>query len=200
MFINANESKNLKRWCFQKKKHSETARAQAAVTKISLRIWQERKRARGVSISCKDAASGENPVKIEMATLDTQEGLLLTDKGPNCTKGKRMQCKCTKVTKSLGAEATFSLTKPISKKALSKVGAVQSLHRCHRKQWTPHPWRHLKDALSELVPPANQCRSQKRRRLDPWVGKIAWSRAWQPTPGFLPGESHGQRSLVGYSL
>ena len=61
-----------------------------------------------------------------MATLDTQEGLFLTDKGPNCTKGKRMECKCTRVTKSLGAEATFSLTKPISKKALSKVGAVKA--------------------------------------------------------------------------
>ena len=33
-----------------------------------------------------------------------------------------------------------------------------------------------------------------------WVGKIPWRRAWQPTPAFLPGESHGQRSLVGYSL
>ena len=31
-----------------------------------------------------------------------------------------------------------------------------------------------------------------------WVGKIRW-RAWQPTPVFLTGESHGQRSLVGYS-
>ena len=34
----------------------------------------------------------------------------------------------------------------------------------------------------------------------PWVGKIPWRRAWQPTPVFLPGESHGLRSLVGYSL
>ena len=31
------------------------------------------------------------------------------------------------------------------------------------------------------------------------VGKIPWRRKWQPTPGFLPGESHGQRSLAGYS-
>ena len=30
--------------------------------------------------------------------------------------------------------------------------------------------------------------------------KIPWRRAWQPTPAFLPGESHGQKSLVGYSL
>ena len=32
---------------------------------------------------------------------------------------------------------------------------------------------------------------------DIWVGKIPWRTAWQPTPVFLPGESHGQRSLVG---
>ena len=35
--------------------------------------------------------------------------------------------------------------------------------------------------------------------LIPWIGKFPWRRAWQPTPVFLPGESHGQRSLEGYS-
>jgi len=35
--------------------------------------------------------------------------------------------------------------------------------------------------------------------FDPWVGKIPWRRKWQPTPVFLPGKSHGQRTLVGYS-
>ena len=44
-----------------------------------------------------------------------------------------------------------------------------------------------------------QSRSPKRRCSAPWVGKIPWRRAWQPTPVFLPGESHGQRSLAGYS-
>ena len=38
-----------------------------------------------------------------------------------------------------------------------------------------------------------------RPRFDPWVEKIPWRRAWQPTPVFWPGESHGQRSLVSYS-
>ena len=38
-----------------------------------------------------------------------------------------------------------------------------------------------------------------RPGFDPWVGKIPWRRKWQPTPVFLLGESHGQRSLVGYS-
>ena len=38
----------------------------------------------------------------------------------------------------------------------------------------------------------------KRFRFSPWVWKIPCRRAWQPTPRFLPGESHGQRSLAGY--
>ena len=33
----------------------------------------------------------------------------------------------------------------------------------------------------------------------PWVGKLPWRMKWKPTPVFLPGESHGQRSLAGYS-
>ena len=44
-----------------------------------------------------------------------------------------------------------------------------------------------------------QCRRCKRQGFDPWVGKIPWWRAWQPTAVFLPGTFHGQRSLVGYS-
>ena len=47
--------------------------------------------------------------------------------------------------------------------------------------------------------PTSQCRRHKRHGFNPWVRKIPWRRAWQPTPAFLPGESHGQWSLVGYS-
>ena len=45
------------------------------------------------------------------------------------------------------------------------------------------------------------CRYRRcgRCEFDPWVGKILWNRKWQPTPIFLPGKFHGQRSLVGYS-
>ena len=43
------------------------------------------------------------------------------------------------------------------------------------------------------------CRRHKRCGFSPWVRKIPWSRKWQPTPLFLPGEFHGQRSLVSYS-
>ena len=59
-------------------------------------------------------------------------------------------------------------------------------------------------ATSWLGPPrwlsgeesACQCR---RCRFNPWVGRIPWRKKWQPTPVFLPGKSHGQRSLAGYS-
>ena len=39
----------------------------------------------------------------------------------------------------------------------------------------------------------------RRPGFNPWVGKIFWRRAQQPTPVFFLGESHGQRSLAGYS-
>jgi len=44
-----------------------------------------------------------------------------------------------------------------------------------------------------------QCRRSRRSGFDPWVEKIPWRRVWQPTPVFLPGKFHGQRSLEGYS-
>ena len=47
---------------------------------------------------------------------------------------------------------------------------------------------------------ACQRRVWRRRRFEPWVGKIPWRKAWQPTPVFLPGESQGQRSLEGYRV
>ena len=46
--------------------------------------------------------------------------------------------------------------------------------------------------------PACQCRRHQRLEFNSWVGKFPWRRAWQPTPVFMPGESHGQRSLAGY--
>ena len=44
--------------------------------------------------------------------------------------------------------------------------------------------------------PACQCQRHKRCEFDPWVRKIPWRRAWQPTTAFLPEKSYGQRSLV----
>ena len=46
---------------------------------------------------------------------------------------------------------------------------------------------------------ACQCRRLKKCKFNLWVRKIPWKREWQPTPVFLPGESHRWRSLEGYS-
>ena len=46
---------------------------------------------------------------------------------------------------------------------------------------------------------ACQGRRHKRCGFDPRVGKIPWRRKWQPTPVFLPGKSHGQRSRAGFN-
>ena len=47
--------------------------------------------------------------------------------------------------------------------------------------------------------PVCRRRGRKRCRFSPWAGKLPWRRAWRPTPVFWPGESHGRRSLAGYS-
>ena len=44
--------------------------------------------------------------------------------------------------------------------------------------------------------PTHNGRIHKRHGFDPCVGMIPWRRAWQPSPVFLPGKSHGQRSLA----
>ena len=44
------------------------------------------------------------------------------------------------------------------------------------------------------------CRRLKRCGFNPWIRNIPWRGVWQPTLVFLPGESHGQKSLAGYSL
>ena len=47
--------------------------------------------------------------------------------------------------------------------------------------------------------PTCQYRRHKKHGFNLWVGKVSWRRAWKPTPVLLLGESHEQRSLVGYS-
>ena len=73
------------------------------------------------------------------------------------------------------------------------------------------PWSHRESDMTErlaytLVNGLTQLTQRKRIhlhcsrcRFNPWVEKIPWRRAWQPAPVFLPGKSHGQRSLAGYS-
>ena len=51
----------------------------------------------------------------------------------------------------------------------------------------------------EGFPAGSGVKKHRRPRFHPWVRKIPWRRKWQPTPVFLPGKFHAQRSLAGYS-
>ena len=62
-------------------------------------------------------------------------------------------------------------------------------------QATVHRVAQSQTRLKRLSTHICQCR---RRGLGPWLRNIPWRRKWQPTPVFMPGESHGQRSLAGY--
>ena len=97
---------------------------------------------------------------------------------------------------------------------VSKISATTpSLPACtvlSHKQEGPLPWAlHFRRPSSQMgCPDASvgkettyglECRRHRRCRFDSWVGKIPRGGKWQPTPVFLPGEAHGQRSLAGYS-
>ena len=47
--------------------------------------------------------------------------------------------------------------------------------------------------------PPCECKRCQRCEFHPWILKILWRREWRPTPVFLPGDSHGQRRLAGFS-
>ena len=68
-----------------------------------------------------------------------------------------------------------------------------------RESTWPPPSTPLLSGLCSDKEPACQCRRCKRHRFDPLIGKISWRRERLPTLVFLPGEFHGQKSLVGYS-
>ena len=89
---------------------------------------------------------------------------------------------------------------------LEKRTATHSSILAQRMPWTEEPGRLQTFTMKRGFlggasgkEPACQCRRYKRCGFDPWVRKIPWRRARQPTSVFLPGESHGQRSPVGYS-
>ena len=85
---------------------------------------------------------------------------------------------------------------------LVEPGLHCNLIRCHRA-YSVH-WlcaggcfRQLKASL--VVQKVKNLPAVQETRFNPWVRKISWRRAWLLTPVLLPGESHGQRSLAGYS-
>ena len=79
----------------------------------------------------------------------------------------------------------------------SPVGAI--CPKCmHEFVSTSSPWPVIRGIPLWFSSTESTCNAGDMP-YNPWVGKIIWKRKWQPTPVFLPGESHGQRSLAAYS-
>ena len=61
----------------------------------------------------------------------------------------------------------------------------------------------MMDRMGEFSSPGgsdvNNLPAMQEAQVQSLIGKTPWRREWQPSPVFLPGKSHGQRSLVGYS-
>ena len=60
-------------------------------------------------------------------------------------------------------------------------------------------WNHSWFGASLVAQMVKKLPALQKTGLDPWVGKIPWRKEWLLTPVFLPGEFHGQSSLVGYT-
>ena len=99
---------------------------------------------------------------------------------------------------STGAEAEAPLLWPPDAKSdsLQKTLMLGRIESRRRRGWQRIRW--LDDRINSRDMSLSKLRA-KETWFDPWVRKILWRRAWQPTPVVLPEESHGQRSLVGYS-
>ena len=65
--------------------------------------------------------------------------------------------------------------------------------------WKEYPLSRNKSGFPRWLSGKESACQCRRPGFAPWVGKIPWRRKWEPTPVFLPGKSHGQRSLVGDS-
>ena len=71
---------------------------------------------------------------------------------------------------------------------------MKVLHSVCQQIWKTQQWPTSRAAQMVKCPP-----TKRETQVHPWVRKISCRRKWQPTPVFLPGKSHGWRSLVGYS-
>ena len=88
--------------------------------------------------------------------------------------------------------------------SLEKTLILGKIEGKRKKEWQRMRWLDsITDSsymnLSKWLRWLSVCLQCGRPGFDPWVRKIPWIRKWQSTPVLLPGKSHGQRSLVGYS-
>ena len=81
-------------------------------------------------------------------------------------------------------------------------GRLESIgsHRVRHDWSNMYAYAHTTwEGLPRWLSGKESTRQCKRRRFNPWVGKVSWRRKWLPTPVLLPRKSHGRRSLASYS-
>ena len=105
----------------------------------------------------------------------------------SCTGVKRFQAICVPGGQQPRQSLCFAQEQP------------QDIPKFERKEWYACMPLSTCKGLSWWLRQESICLQFGRPRFDPWVGKILWRRKWQPTSVLSSGESHGQRSLVGYS-
>ena len=90
------------------------------------------------------------------------------------------------ITNSFCGIYAYNITQHLSLPCTETVTVLRSLNTCNKNHDGLPRWFSGKESTCQRM----------RCMLSPWAGKIPWRRKWQPTPVFLPGKSHGQRSLV----
>ena len=106
---------------------------------------------------------------------------------PNGTSNKEPACQCKRHQRGLASYIVHEFTEPSTTERLSRAQKHEIYVRL--------PLTSLLSGQRIRL----QCRRCKRHKFDSWVGKIPWRRAGQRAPVFLPGKSHEQRHLAGYS-
>ena len=133
------------------------------------------------------SASGKEPTS-QMQEIKEMQVILRSARSPLGGHGNPLQYSC--------------LANPMTEEpsGLQSIGSQTvrhdwsdwaCMHACKESMGLPR-WLRGKESTC-------QWRRHRRHRFDPWVGKVPWRRKWQSISVFLPGISHGQRGLVGYS-
>ena len=113
---------------------------------------------------------------------------------------------CPSHTNNQSSGRSFCSSRPLAQAIISIHIAMISSTCWERHRWNARAVFIMHQALNTVFrwlsgkESACQCRRHRRCRFELWVRKILWKRKPQPIPLFLPGKSHGQRNLVGFSL
>ena len=109
---------------------------------------------------------------------------------------KTSQCKAKPrdIEKEIPDDTTWALSPYHTWSILSLTLSITLVNRILFLAWSSLQW-----GASLVAQMVKNLPTMWETRVHPWVGKIPWRREWLPTPVFLPGEAHGQRSLVGFS-